>query len=421
MDLCLRPELFASARCPLVRDYGHARQLFLQAAARAGAELRELRPVPGDDLLVTDVAVLRGAGQGLLLHVSGTHGVEGFIGSAIQRRALADRDAWLPAGGAGPTVVFVHALNPFGMAHWRRADEANVDLNRNCLLSPEAWHAALRPDRDGERAYDSLARPVADPSVFAIASPREGLLGALVFAQRTLWTIGTRGAGSRALKRALVAGTYAHAQSLFYGGNRLRPAHASLHALLGASLHGEMAGARRAIVLDVHSGLGPKSKDTLMASLARGARGGAALAALGNGSHAVEAMSAMRQPHALDSSDGAASGYELMVGGTDRCLAELVAAAGGGGELLVSAAQEFGTRDSLRVLKALVEENQAFWRASIGPEPASTSQRALDPARLPFAARLLDVFAPADAEFAAEVVARGVGVLARAVAQLSMP
>lgn len=62
---------------------------------RAGAELREFRPVPGDDLLVIDVAVLRGAGQGLLLHVSGTHGVEGFIGSAIQRAALADREALL--------------------------------------------------------------------------------------------------------------------------------------------------------------------------------------------------------------------------------------------------------------------------------------------------------------------------------------
>ena len=34
-----------------------------------------------------------------------------------------------------PTVILVHALNPVGMAQMRRVNEANVDLNRNCLLN----------------------------------------------------------------------------------------------------------------------------------------------------------------------------------------------------------------------------------------------------------------------------------------------
>jgi hypothetical protein len=37
-----------------------------------------------------------------------------------------------------PTIVFVHALNPFGFKHHRRVNEDNVDLNRN-FLTAEEW------------------------------------------------------------------------------------------------------------------------------------------------------------------------------------------------------------------------------------------------------------------------------------------
>lgn len=61
--------------------------------------------------------------------LSGVHGVEGFISSAMQCELLSR----LPPDGhpAGVGVVVVHAVNPWGMAHGRRQNESNVDLNRN--------------------------------------------------------------------------------------------------------------------------------------------------------------------------------------------------------------------------------------------------------------------------------------------------
>lgn len=436
---CLRPELArptdlgaAAQSCPLVRDYLHTRGLFLDAARAAGAELHELRPVAGDESLVTDVAVLRGGARGgLLLHIAGTHGVEGFVGSGIQRAALRTSERWLARGGERmPTVVFVHGLNPFGMAHWRRADDANVDLNRNCLIDEEGWAKARNASREGEVLYSRLAWPATGiGEAEGARMPPAALAGQVAFIWRALRAMFAARAGPLELKRSLVGGTYFVGKGLFYGGRELRPSHALLHALLRRE--GLLAGKRRAVVVDVHSGLGPKGKDTLMmgvehAQASEVGRGlvaaAAAVAELGAGAYAVERL------HAPSEEAGAASaGYELMMGGTDGCLAQLLRAEGSGSELLLSLAQEFGSVRSLHVLTALAAENQAYWHApptaafAAAKEAAmgEEGRRALAPERWPFAAALVDALTPADGHFAAEVTARGVGLLERAVELLA--
>jgi hypothetical protein len=61
-----------------------------------------------------------------LFLVSGTHGQEAFLGSALQIAFL--RNLVIPDG---LNVVALHALNPWGFSHLSRTDEANIDLNRN--------------------------------------------------------------------------------------------------------------------------------------------------------------------------------------------------------------------------------------------------------------------------------------------------
>jgi len=89
----------------------------------------------------TDIAVLAGSGPGLVVHSSGVHGVEGFAGSGIQIAILSNFSAEAAearsADPDAPTIVLVHAVNPFGMAHFRRFNENNVDLNRNALPSTD--------------------------------------------------------------------------------------------------------------------------------------------------------------------------------------------------------------------------------------------------------------------------------------------
>ena len=53
-----------------------------------------------------------------------------------------------------PTIVFVHALNPYGMANNRRFNEDNIDLNRN-FLSVEEFQDVVKRDNN-IAGYDDL-------------------------------------------------------------------------------------------------------------------------------------------------------------------------------------------------------------------------------------------------------------------------
>src|SRR5262249_2635439 len=95
--------------------------------------------VPGfaeDDLTIDSARAGPDDAAKLLILSSGLHGPEAFFGSASQ---LAWIDS-LPPGWEPPpgtAVLLLHALNPFGFARIRRANEGNVDLNRNFIDADE--------------------------------------------------------------------------------------------------------------------------------------------------------------------------------------------------------------------------------------------------------------------------------------------
>ena len=67
----------------------------------------------------------------MLVTVSGTHGVEGFFGSAVQVEWLRRiKGAALPGDIA---ALHIHAINPYGFSWLRRTNEDNVDINRNWM------------------------------------------------------------------------------------------------------------------------------------------------------------------------------------------------------------------------------------------------------------------------------------------------
>src|SRR5215471_211462 len=114
-------------------DYFTARTRFREAAKKTGARFETLpldvRGSGGEELGI-DIAWFGAENpRRVLLHSSGLHGVEGFAGSAIQLQLLNE----LPALAKDAAVILVHILNPYGMSWLRRANENNVDLNRNFL------------------------------------------------------------------------------------------------------------------------------------------------------------------------------------------------------------------------------------------------------------------------------------------------
>ncbi|MGR9053023.1 MAG: DUF2817 domain-containing protein, partial [Gammaproteobacteria bacterium] len=104
-------------------DYFEARSKFLKACAeRPGGRRREF-PHPtarcGDRPLSTDVYWLGPENADrVLVTISATHGAEGFCGSAAQINWLRHETA--PDDVA---LLFIHALNPYGFAHWCRVNE----------------------------------------------------------------------------------------------------------------------------------------------------------------------------------------------------------------------------------------------------------------------------------------------------------
>jgi hypothetical protein len=111
--------------------YAEARQKFLVLAADRGAEVVSVvhpteRGAQGEDLAIDMATFGDPKAHKTLLLVSGTHGQEGFLGSALQIEWL--RNLEIPDE---VNVVALHALNPWGFSHLSRTDEKNIDINRN--------------------------------------------------------------------------------------------------------------------------------------------------------------------------------------------------------------------------------------------------------------------------------------------------
>lgn len=111
--------------------YSEARQRFLAVAGEREAQVLSVvhpteRGLEGEDLAIDIATFGDPSAEKTLLLVSGTHGQEGFIGSALQIEFL--HDLVIPEG---VNVVALHALNPWGFSHGSRTDEENIDLNRN--------------------------------------------------------------------------------------------------------------------------------------------------------------------------------------------------------------------------------------------------------------------------------------------------
>ena len=231
---------------PLSASYADARAAFLDAAAAAGATIESFpHPLRGlhDEDLAVDVAEIAG-GPDVVIVVSGTHGVEGYAGSALQRHHLTLlADEPLPAAGR-PTLVFVHALNPFGFSWVRRVNEDNVDLNRNF---PD-WSQPL-PVNDG---YAELA-DILVPSEWT-PEVQERTTGEL-FAKVTEL-------GLERMQQIISGGQYDHPLGLFHGGTGPTWSHRWLREFVGRRLQG----VARAAVIDLHTGLGPWAHGELISS-----------------------------------------------------------------------------------------------------------------------------------------------------------
>ena len=219
-------------------DYFEAREKFLEVVRDSGATTVENIKLssakgPNDEELFTDVVLFgpRDA-KTFLVIVSGTHGVEGFAGSAIQVGLINEKVVSSPPDGIG--ILLIHALNPYGMANGRRFNEDNVDLNRNFRD-----HRATPP---GNPHYEELASAIAPKSV-SFRSEVVSWFSLLAYRARH---------GDEAIQAAITQGQNSHHDGLFYGGTSDAWSNTTLRSVADRYL----ANSKRVVVVDVHTGLG---------------------------------------------------------------------------------------------------------------------------------------------------------------------
>lgn len=219
--------------------YTEAREKFMMAAENVNATLtahkHPTETGPKGESLFLDVARIGNRfAKRVLVVGSGTHGIEGYAGSAAQIHWLKnfapefmDEDI---------AVLLLHAHNPWGFAHDLRCTEENVDLNRNfvdfdkplpvndkyklvhTLISKEQWN-----EQEIEETFQELS------------NLREEI-------------------GEQEFSNAFNGGQYIYPDGIFYGGARQQWSNKIFRHVIQENL----AEVSDAAIIDLHTGIGPE-------------------------------------------------------------------------------------------------------------------------------------------------------------------
>lgn len=218
-------------------SYSVARARFLLAAAQAGVAVSQyVHPTvcgPDGGTLSCDVAVLGPTdAKKAFVAVAGTHGPEGYAGSAAHLMLL--RSGMAKRLAPDCRVVLIHAINPYGFAYGFRTTENNVDLNRNFVDHSEAHpYNALYPSIHSIVCSDKYSKTLHRAQIKAMLA----------------WTDKF---GINARNQALVAGQYSHPGGRTYGGRNREWSNLILERIAREHLHG----IKRIAFIDWHTGLG---------------------------------------------------------------------------------------------------------------------------------------------------------------------
>ena len=176
----------------------------------------------------------------LIVLTTGVHGMEGYIGSVMLEVFFGEVYPTLDHETTG--VLVVANVNPYGMKHFRRYNENNVDLNRNFILD---WNS-----------FD-LASNQEYPKVDTFLGPTGKIGNALWheagFYLRLGKTAITDGAGT--ISDALLTGQYQYPQGVYYGGTGDEASTVYLKDVFLKCLDSSY---ENIIHIDIHSGYGPR-------------------------------------------------------------------------------------------------------------------------------------------------------------------
>ncbi|HSO27451.1 MAG TPA: M14 family metallopeptidase, partial [Anaerolineales bacterium] len=198
-----------------------------------------------------------GPNEKLFILTTGEHGIEGFVGAGILQLFLEEFLERLNPHDTG--LLLVHALNPWGMVHRRRANRHNVDLNRNFIWSPISTDSGSRSNK----IYDPQTNPEY-AQMFSFLNPQRPVDGLAVEKLRFWFGLVRRiiTQGPALVRQVTLLGQYRYSCGIYYGGETRESETRHMMALYRA----HFARYAQVVHLDMHTGYGPNDKMTLVNS-----------------------------------------------------------------------------------------------------------------------------------------------------------
>jgi hypothetical protein len=181
--------------------------------------------------------------ENIIIISTALHGVEGFVGSAMQYMFMQEFLPRLNPENTG--LLLVHAVNPWGMKHRRRFNPNNVDLNRNFVYGGDF-------DINLNLLY---------PQLKDLLTPQRrinSILGeTLRFAVQVIMLIVKHGVKDG--RDGILMGQYIEPDGFYFGGQELQEETLVMMDLLQKAMHDYST----VLHLDMHSGYGPRYQMSL--------------------------------------------------------------------------------------------------------------------------------------------------------------
>ena len=143
----------------------------------------------------------------LLILTSGVHGVEGFVGSAVQQMFLKELVKENSLDELG--LLIIHGINPYGFKYKRRVTENNVDLNRNCSTDNSLFESV-------NKGYNELNTFLNQKQKVNLTS-----FGHFFFQLNAVQKIIKYSMST--LRQAIMQGQYQYEKGVYFGGKALEP------------------------------------------------------------------------------------------------------------------------------------------------------------------------------------------------------
>jgi hypothetical protein len=233
----LFPESYTSSRARFLRDV----ELVRAKWPSSRLETHPLKNFP--DLSIDWLWAEPRKKENLVIITTAEHGIEGYVGSAMLKIFMDEFAAQLNPESTG--MLFVHAINPWGMKNDRKVNENSVDLNRNFVY----------------KDFDEKINPEFKELAFLLTPQRPArafFLESLSFWGRVIRALAT--SGIPRVSTATLLGQHHSPKGFYYGGTQYEEGTNVLMDLY----HKALEEYDTVIQIDLHTGYGPRSQMSII-------------------------------------------------------------------------------------------------------------------------------------------------------------